>query len=77
MSLKDVEKRKQLVENKRKDKNAKKLAQKKRQINWYFFQVSKTFMQLGPNLIYRTNLSIFSKNTKSSNTSAQNKKHEA
>ncbi len=75
MSLEDVEERRQLAENKRKDKEAKKLAQKERQDDRYFFQVSKTLMPLGPDLIYGPNL-ISSKNIKTSGTSARNKKRE-
>ena len=75
MSLEDVEERRQLAENKRKDKEAKKQAQKERQDDRYFFQVSKTLMRLGPDLIYGPNL-ISSKNIKTSGTSARNKKRE-
>lgn len=39
LSLENVEKRRQVAENKRKDKEAKKLAQKKKQDDQYFLQV--------------------------------------
>ncbi len=71
-----LEERRQLAENKRKDKEAKKLAQKERQDDRYFLQVSKTLMRLGPDLIYGPNPPISSKNTKTLGTSARNKKHE-
>lgn len=51
LSLEDVEERRRLAENKRKDKEAKKLAQKERQDDRYSLQVSKTLMRLGPDLI--------------------------
>ena len=76
LSLEDVEERRQLAENKKRDKEAKKLAQKEKQDDRYFLQVSKTLMRLGPDLIYGSNPSISSKNTKTSGTSARNKKRE-
>ena len=39
LSLEDVEKRRQVTENKRKDKQAKKIAQKEKQDDRYFLQV--------------------------------------
>ena len=76
LSLEDVEERRQQAEIKRNDKEAKKLAQKEKQDDQYFLQVSKTFMRLEPDLIYRSNPPISSKNTKTSGTSARNKKRE-
>ena len=76
LSLEDVEERKQLAKNKRKDKEAKKLAQKERQANRYFLQVSKNLMRLAPDLIYGPNPPISSKNTKNPGSSAWNKKCE-
>ena len=76
LSLEDVEERRQLAENKRKDKEAKKLTQKQKQDNQYFFQISKILIQLGLDLIYGFNPLISSKNTKTSSTSTRNKKRE-
>ena len=76
MSLEDVEERRQVVENKRKDKEAKKLAQKEKQDDRYFLQVSKNLLRLGPDLIYGPKPLISSKNTKNSGSSARNKKRE-
>lgn len=59
-----MEEKKQLVENKRKDKKAKKLAQKEKQDNQSFFQVSKSLIRLGHNLIYKFNPLITLKNAK-------------
>ncbi len=73
-SMKDVEDRRQLAENKKKDKKAKQSAQKEKQDNCYFLQASKDLMRLGPDLIYRPNLSVSSKNTQSPGPSARNKK---
>ncbi len=53
LSMKDVEDRRQLAENKKKDKKAKQSAQKEKQDNRYFLQASKDFMRLGPDLISR------------------------
>ena len=71
--MKDVEDRRQLAENKKKDKEAKQLAQKEKQDNCHFFQASKNLMRLGPDLVYGPNPSISSKNTKNPNSSARNK----
>ena len=71
LSLEDVEERSQIAENKGKDKEAKKLAQKEKQDDRYFLQVSKNLMRLGPDLIYRP---ISSKNTKNPGPSARYKK---
>ena len=76
MSLEDVEERRQLVENKREAKETKKLAQKEKQDDRYFLQVSKNLMRLGPDLIYGPNPSISSKNTKNPGSSTRNKKHD-
>ncbi len=72
--MKDVEDRRQLAENKKKDKEAKQSAQKEKQDNCYFLQASKDLMPIGPDLIYKPNPSVFSKNTQSPSPSAQNKK---
>ncbi len=58
LSLEDVEKRKQLAENKKREKEDKVEARKQKQDNRFFFQVSKDLMQLGPDLIYGPNLVI-------------------
>ncbi len=76
LSLEDVEKRKQLVENKEKDKEAKLLAHKEKQDDRYFLQVSKNLMRLGPDLIYGPNSPIFSKNIKNLSSSTRNKKYD-
>ncbi len=76
LSLKDVEKRRQLAENKEKDKKAKRLVQKEKQDNRYFLQVSKNLMRLGLDLIYGPNSPIFSKNTENLSFSTRNKKHD-
>ncbi len=76
LSLEEVKERRQLAENKRKDKEAKKLAQKEKQAIRYFLQVSKNFMQLVPDLIYGSNPPISLKNTKNPGFLAQNKKCE-
>ncbi len=75
LSMKDVEDRKQLAENKKKDKEAKQSAQKEKQDNRYFFQASKDLIRLGPYWIYGPNPSVSSKITQSPGLSAQNKKH--
>ncbi len=74
LSMKDVEDRKQLAENKKKDKEAKRSEQKKKQDNRYFLQASKDLIRLGPDLIYWPNPSVSSKNTQSPGLSARNKK---
>ncbi len=61
--MKDVENRRQLAENKKKNKEAKQSAQKEKQNNRYFFQASKDCMQLGTDLIYEPNLFVSLKNT--------------
>ncbi len=61
--MKVVEDRRQLAENKKKDKEAKQSAQKEKLDNRYFLQASKDLMRLGPDLIYGPNLSVSSKNT--------------
>ncbi len=76
LGLEEVKKRKQLVENKKKDKEAQKLAPKERQANRYFFQVSKNLIRLAPDLIYRPNPPISLKNTKNPGSSSRNKKCE-
>ncbi len=55
MSLEDGEKRRQLAENRKKEKEAKSLAKKKKQDDRLFFLVSKDLMRLGPDLIYGLN----------------------
>ena len=52
MSLEDVEKRRQLVENKKREKEAKVEARKQKQDD----RLSKDLMRLGPDLIYGPNL---------------------
>ena len=74
LSLENVEKKKQLAENKRKDKEVKKLAQKEKQANRYFLQISKNLMQLGSDLIYGPNSLILLKKTKNPGSLARNKK---
>ena len=76
MSLEDVEKRRQVAENRKKETEAKKLAQKEKKDNRYFLQVSKDLMQLGPDLIYGPKPLLPSKNTKNSGSSTRNKKRE-
>ena len=56
LSLEDVEKRRQLAENKKREKEAKVEARKQKQDDRFFFQVSKDLMRLGPDLIYGPNL---------------------
>ena len=58
LSIKDVEDRRQLAENEKKDQEAKTSAQKEKQDNPYFLQASKDFMRLGPDLIYGPNPSV-------------------
>ncbi len=53
--MKYVEDRRQLAENKKKDKEAKQSAQKEKQDNCCFLQASKDLRQLGPDLIYGPN----------------------
>ncbi len=55
LSLEDVEKRKQLAENKKKEKEAKSQARKEKQDDWLFFLVSKDLIRLRPALIYGPN----------------------
>ena len=76
LSLEDVEKRRQLAENKEKDREAKRLAQKEKQDDRYFLQVSKNLMRLGPDLIYGPNPPISSKNTENISSSTRNKKYD-
>ena len=59
LSLEDVEKKRQVAENRKKDTEAKKLAQKEKKD---FLQVSKDLMRLGPNLIYEPKPLLPSKN---------------
>ena len=56
LSLEDVEKRRRLAENKRKEKEAKSQAKKEKQDDRLFFLASKDLMRLGPDLIYGPNL---------------------
>lgn len=56
LSLEDIEKRRQLAENKKREKEAKVEARKQKQDDRFFFQVSKDLMRLGPDLIYGPNL---------------------
>ena len=58
LSLEDVEKRRRLVENKKKGKEAKSQARKEKQDDQLFFLVSKDLMRLGPDLIYTRSTSI-------------------
>ena len=76
LSLDDIKKRNQLAENEEKDKEAKRLAQKEKQDDRYFLQVSKNLMRLGPDLIYGPNPPISSKNTENLSSSTRNKKHD-
>ena len=46
LSVEDVKKKRQLAENKKKDKEAKRLAQKEKQDDWYFLPVSKNYIRL-------------------------------
>ncbi len=71
LSMKDAEDRRQLAENKTKDKEAKQSAQKEKQDNRSFL---KDLMRLRPDLIYGLNLFVSPKNTQSPGTSARNKK---
>lgn len=61
------------MENKEKDKEAKQLAQKEKQDDRYFFQISKNLMRLGPDLIYGPNPPISSKNTENLSSSTRYK----
>lgn len=74
LSMKNVEDRKRLVENKKKDQKAKKLLWKIKQDSLKFRQVSKDLMHQTPNFIYRFKALISLKNTKAPSLSAQNKK---
>lgn len=76
LNLEDIEKSRQLAENKEKDKIAKRLAQKDKQDSEYFLQVSKNLIQVRHELIYRPNPFISSKNIKSLSSSTRNKKHD-
>ncbi len=51
------------------------MAQKEKQDDRYFLQVSKSLMRLGLDLIYGPNPPISSKNTKNPGFSTRNKKH--
>lgn len=73
MSLKDIEKKRQITKNRKKDIEAKKLAQKKTKKDWYFFQVLKDLMELRLDLIYRSKPFFSSQNTKNSGFSILNK----
>ncbi len=55
LSLEDVEKRRRLAENKKKEKEAKSQARIEKQDDRLFFLVSKDLMRLGPDLIYGPN----------------------
>ena len=52
LSLEDVEKRRQLAENKKKEKDARSQVRKEKQNDRLFFQVSKDLMRFEPDLIY-------------------------
>ena len=56
LSLEDVEKRRQLAENKKKEKEARSQVRKEKQNYRLFSQVSKDLMRLGPDLIYGPDL---------------------
>ena len=73
LSMKDVEDRRRLAENKKKDKEAKQSVQKDKQNSRYFLQVSRDLMRLGPDLIYGSKPLVSSKNTKTPSSSARNK----
>lgn len=64
--MKDIQDRKWLAKNKNKNKKAKQLAEKKKEDNFYFIEISKDIMQLKPNLVCKSNPSISLKNTSSS-----------
>ena len=55
LSLEDVEKRRHLAENTKKEKEAKTQARKEKHDNRLFFFVSKDLMLLEPDLIYGSN----------------------
>ncbi len=55
LTLEDVEKRRRLAENKKKEKEAQSQAGEKKQDDRLFFQISKDLMRLGPDLIYEPN----------------------
>ncbi len=74
LSLEYIEKRRRVVENKRKDKEAKKLAQKRNKTIDIFFRYQKNPMRLGSVLIYGPKPLISSKNTKNPGSSVRNKK---
>ena len=52
LSLEDVEKRRQLAENKKKEKEARSQVRKEKQNDRLFFQVSKDLIRFEPDLIY-------------------------
>ena len=62
--MKDIEDRKLLAKNKKKNKEGKQLIPKEKQDNRYFFRVSKDFMRLRLDLVYKSNLPVSLKNTK-------------
>ena len=72
--MKDLEDRRWLAENKKKNKEAKQSAQKEKQNNCYFLQVSRDLMRLGPDLVYGSNPPVSLKNTKNPGSLARNKK---
>ncbi len=58
MSLKDLDKRRQLAENKKREKKAKVEARKQKPNDQFFFQVSNDLMRVALDLIYGLNLVI-------------------
>ena len=61
LSIEDGEKRRQLAENKKKEKEAKSQAKKEKQHDRFFLLVSKDLMRLGLGLIYGPNPSFTKK----------------
>lgn len=72
--MKDVEDRRRLAENKKKNKEAKQSVQKEKQDNRNFLQVFRNLMRSGPDLVYGPNPPVSSKNTKDPGSSARNQK---
>lgn len=74
LSVRNVEEKKQVAENRKKATKAKISAHELNKEDQYFFKISKDFIQLGPNLIYEFKLLFPSKITKSSDSSTWNNK---
>ncbi len=58
LSIEDIEKRRQLAENKKREKEAKVEVKEQKQDDRFFFQVSKVLMRQGPDLIYGSSFVI-------------------